>query len=289
MQKVIFTNSRGKSITLFNTRPFILVKIGGTGSPQTTILTTKANGQDGKTHHGTLFEERIIPIEGAIVGNNKEDMYRKRQELCSIFNPKISGKLTYVNDAGEHTIDCIVESSPAFKDPFSNMQEFLIQLYCANPYWQDIQESKEEIALWVGDFKFPLEIPPEGILMGHRESNLIVNIFNKGDVECGMRIEFSALATVVNPSILNVYTQKYIKVKRTLVAGDKLIINTDFGNKKVEMIKSNGLINNVFNWIDLRSEFLQLDVGDNLLRYDAEQGIDNLEVSIYYKPLYIGV
>lgn len=112
MQKIIFTNSRGQSITLGNTRPFILTKIEGTGCPNTTILTSKAPGQDGKSCHGSLLEERILPITAAIVGEDMEDMYRKRQELCSIFNPKIHGKLTYINNAGVHSIDCTVESGP---------------------------------------------------------------------------------------------------------------------------------------------------------------------------------
>ncbi|AWZ48460.1 phage tail family protein [Clostridiaceae bacterium 14S0207] len=289
MQKIIFKNQRGQSITLGNTRPFILTKIENTGSPKTTILSSKAPGQDGKSYHGSLLEERILPLTGGIVGTDIEDMYRKRQKLCSIFNPKVQGKLIYINNAGEHSIDVVVEDSPSFKNQVANIQEFLIQLYCPNPYWMDLKESKEEIALWVGDFHFPLIISPDGIIMGHRISNLIVNAYNKGDVECGMRIEFKALATVVNPSLYNVYTQKYIKVKRTLQAGDKLIINTSFGNKRVEMVKSNGTKVNVFNYIDLASEFLQLAVGDNLLRYDAEKGLDNLEMALYYKPLYIGV
>ncbi|MGJ8756271.1 phage tail family protein [Clostridium botulinum] len=289
MQKIIFKNERGQSITLGNSAPYILQKVENTGSPKTTILSSKAPGQDGKSYHGTLLEERTLPITATIVGTDMEDMYAKRQLLCSIFNPKLSGKLTYINNAGEHTIDCIVEDSPAFKEQVVYVQEFLIQLYCPNPFWMDIKESKEEIALWVGDFHFPLIIPPEGIIMGHRISNLIVNAKNKGDEECGMRIEFRALATVVNPSLFNVYTRKYIKVKRTLQAGDKLVINTSFGNKRVEMIKSNGTKINVFNYIDLETEFLQLKVGDNLLRYDAEKGLDNLEMALYYKPLYIGV
>lgn len=288
MQKIIFTNSRWQSITLGNSRPFILTKIENTGSPQTTILSSKAPGQDGKSYHGSLLEERILPITGGIIGTDIEDMYKKRQELCSIFNPKVKGTLTYINDAGEHSIDVVVESSPSFKNKVSNMQEFLIQLYCANPFWTDIQESKEEVALWVGDFEFEFEISEDGIEMGHRESNLIVNMFNEGDVECGMRIEFIALATVVNPSLLNIYTKEYIKVKRTLQAGDKLIISTNFGSKRVELIRDN-IAMNVFNYIDLNSTFLQLEVGDNVLKYDAESGIDNLEMSIYYKPLYIGV
>ncbi|MHB9937901.1 phage tail protein [Clostridium sporogenes] len=288
MQKIIFKNERGQSMELGNSAPFILTKID-LGSLKTTILTSKSPGQDGKTHHGTFLDERILPIEGAIVGDTVEDMYRKRQKLCSIFNPKIKGTLTYINNASEHVINCIVDSSPTFREQIDDMQEFLIQFYCPNPFWMDLIEEKEEIALWVGDFHFPLIIPPEGIIMGHRVSNLIVNAKNRGDVECGMRIEFKALATVVNPSLFDVYTRKYIKIKRTLNAGDKLVVNTNFGNKRVEMIRSNGVKQNVFYYIDLNSTFLQLAQGDNLFRYDAEKGLDNLEMALYYKPLYIGV
>lgn len=290
MQQIIYINSRGQSITLGNSCPFVLEKIDGTGGTKSTLLTTKAPGQDGKSHHGTLLEERTLNITGYICGNSLEDMDTKKQQLCSIFNPKFKGKLIYTNNIGEHTTGCIVQDSPTFKDRTSTIQQFLIQLFCPEPYWKDIEEIKNEMAQWVGDFMFPLEILEEtGIEMGHRVSTLIANCFNAGDAECPIRVEFKALATVVNPSILNVYTQEFIKVKRTLTAGDKLVIDTSFGNKRVETIKTNGVIQNVFNYITLDTTFLQLDVGDNLLRYDAEEGIDNLEVGIYYTPKYVGV
>lgn len=290
MQKIIFENEKGQRVEFKNSRPFILTDIEGVGGVETSLITTKSPYQDGTTHHNTLLNERILVIKGGIMGLDKEDMFKKRQELSSIFSPKMEGRLTYKNDALERSIDCVIELGPTWGNRVRRMQEFMIQLYCPNPFWQDIYESKEEIAYWVGDFEFPLEIPIEtGIEMGHRESTLIVNVFNKGDVECGMRIEFKALGTVVSPSIFDINTRKYIRVKRNLQAGDKLIINTSFGNKRVEMIRSNGIRENVFHYIDLDSEFLQLTPGDNLLRYDAEEGIDNLEVSIYYKPLYLGV
>ncbi len=125
--------------------------------------------------------------------------------------------------------------------------------------------------------------------MGHRVSNLIVNINNTGAVECGMRIQFKALATVINPSLFNINTREFIKINKTLNAGDVLECTTEFSNKRIEMIRNNGSRENVFNWIDLDSEFLQLEPGDNLLRYNADSGIDNLEVAIYYTPLYLGV
>jgi hypothetical protein len=288
LEKVIYTNSRGQSIELGNYAPYILTKLEGTGAPKTTILTSKSPGQDGKTYHGTLLEERNINIEGSIEGISENDLFKKRKFLCSIFNPKLSGVLMYINNEYTYKIDCEMLDTPTFKDKFSTLQPFLLQLYCHDPYWLDIYESTEEIAVWLGDIQFPMMISDKGTEMGHRESNLIVNLNNSGDISCGMRIEFTALATVVNPVILNVNTQEYIKIKRTLSAGDILKITTYIGNKKVELIR-NGIISNVFNYIDLESTFLQLEVGDNLLRYDAENGIDNLEVRIYYRQKYIGV
>lgn len=126
-------------------------------------------------------------------------------------------------------------------------------------------------------------------MFGHRVSNLICNIYNAGDVETGMRIQLKALATVVNPSVLNIYTHDFIKIMQTLQKGDVLEITTYANNKRVVINKADGTTKNVFNWITLDSEFLQLAVGDNLFRYDAESGLDNLEMTIYYNPATMGV
>ena len=71
-------------------------------------------------------------------------------------------------------------------------------------------------------------------------------------------------------------------------AGEIITINTAFGEKRVESCL-NGITTNAFNYIDFNSTFLQLDIGDNLFRYNADLNIDNLEVSIYYMPQYLGV
>jgi hypothetical protein len=157
-----------------------------------------------------------------------------------------------------------------------------------NPFWQDINATKTEIAIWRGAFEFPLELVEEGIELGYREPSLIVNILNKGDVATGMRIQFKALATVENPSLFNVNTREYIKINKTMSTGEIITVTTGFGDKKV-YLDNNGVVTNAFNYIDLNSTFLQLEVGDNLFRYDADEGIDNLEVSIYYTPQYLGV
>ena len=222
------------------------------------------------------------------MGESKADTDRLVREVSKVLNGKLNSKLIYTNHYKSYSIDCNVEVVQEGQR-VRRMQKLIIQLFCPNPFWSDIDELKEEVALWEGAFEFPLEIPEDtGIEMGYRVSNLIMNVVNDGDVECGMTIEFLCTGTVKNPSLFNVYTREFIKVNQTFIAGDKLSITTQFANKRIELTRG-GTTTNILHYMDINSTFLQLDVGDNVFRYDADEGIDNLEVSIYYKPQYLGV
>jgi hypothetical protein len=73
-----------------------------------------------------------------------------------------------------------------------------------------------------------------------------------------------------------------------MAAGEVVSISTYFGDKRI-ISKLNGVETNAFDTIDEDSTFLQLDKGDNLFRYDADSGLDNLEVTIYHYNNYLGV
>lgn len=289
MAKLIYKNERGDTLTFGDKAPFLATKIEGLGSPKNEISRQKSPYQDGTTITHSTLEERELVLEGVILYKDRLERQRYRNRLIKVFNPKLKGGLIFERDGIKKKIDCVVEQAPYFP---SNMQEpyqmFSLIFICPDPFWRDVTESKEEIAVWKSAFEFPLEIVPEGIEMGYREPSLIVNIFNGGDVPCGMKIQFKALATVVNPSLFNVNTREYFKVNKTMQAGEVITVTTHFQNKRVESSK-NGVILNAFNWIDLDSTFLQLDPGDNLFRYDADEGLDSLEVSVYYTPQYLGV
>lgn len=110
----------------------------------------------------------------------------------------------------------------------------------------------------------------------------------EGDVKAGMRIEFRATNTLSNPVLLNVDTGEYIQVNATMQAGDIVTITTDYGNKGVTLTRD-GTIEDYFRYIDVDSTFMQLDIGDNVFRYDAAAGSDALEVTIYHNNNYLGV
>lgn len=288
LQELTYTNSLGVVLSITRSTPFLIQSFDSTENVN--IYNAKGVLQDGSTYLGNSLGIRDIPVGMILLADTKEQLITLRKQVEQAFNPKLGeGYLTYTDEVKSIKIKCIPSELPWFENnEDGNWQSCLINLTANNPYWQDLEQIKAEIALWVGDFSFELELTEQGIEMGHREQSLIVNVLNEGDVECGMRVEFKALATLTNPSILNVNTQEYLKINKTMEAGEVLSITTHFGSKKVESTL-NGATTNAFNFIDLGSTFLQLDVGDNLFRYNADTGIDNLEVSIYYTPQYLGV
>lgn len=286
MQKLIYRNEKGQELILSNSRPFYLSSIENTASSNTSITTSSRD--HGFNVDNISIKEKIIPVIGGIEGFNKDDLNRKRVYLTKVLNPLLKGELIYSNENITRKIDVYIEST-AFKTPIANLQEFLIQFTAPIPFWKDLNTLKTEIALWESNFSFELEIENNGINLGNRVSNLICNINNSGDVKCGMKIQFRSLATVVNPKLINVNTREFIKINKVLQAGDLVEVTTEYANKRIELVNNNGTRENIYHWIDLESEFLELDLGDNLFRYDADEGLDNLEVAIYHTPLYLGV
>ena len=73
-----------------------------------------------------------------------------------------------------------------------------------------------------------------------------------------------------------------------MTAGETITVNTTTGEKKITGLLD-GVSSNYFKYRDLGSSWLQLAVGDNLLRYDADSGLDRLECFIYFYNRYLEV
>ena len=288
LQKLTYTNSLGAELSIARSAPFLIQSFDTTENVN--IYSAKGVLQDGTTYLGNSLDIGDISIGLILLSDTKENLIGFRKQVEQAFNPKLGeGYLTYTDEVKSIKIKCIPSKMPWFENnEDGNWQSCLINLTANNPYWQDLAQIKAEIASWLGGFSFPLELVAGGIEMGTRSPSLIVNVSNNGDVECGMTVQFTAEATLTNPSILNVTTGEYIKILKTMVAGEVLTITTYFGNKKVTSTL-NGVATNAFNFIDLSSTFLQLNVGDNLLKYDASTNVANLTVVIYYSQQYLGV
>lgn len=135
----------------------------------------------------------------------------------------------------------------------------------------------------------PLKIGGHGIIMGLRSPSTIATITNTGTLPCGFIITFQASGTVKNPKIIDINTQEYIRLSHTMQADEVIRISTLDNNKTVRQIIGEDSIN-AFNFLDFaNSTFLQLAVGINYLRYDADSGLDNLSVEFKFDPRYLEV
>jgi len=281
---ITYTNANGESLTLRQRRPYFLQRANGTGDVRQTVTTFKAPDQDGAFFISGSLEMRNILLEGTIIGDTLDETHEARKRLLRVFTPKLKGTLFYRGAR----IPCIVEEAGFMATESARSPAFFISLLCPSPFFEALDELRVELASWISMFSFALEIPTTGIEFGLRQPSQIITVENPGDVPCGCTISFKALGTLTNPELMNVDTGEVFRLLRTMPAGEELRVFTQFAGKRVVRIV-NGVETNAFSFMDTTSTFFQLAPGENTLRYAAASNMDLLEVSVFYRPLYLGV
>lgn len=280
------------TLDMVSTPDYILNSVDW-GAVESTHHSYKYVNQIGVYVTGTSLETRSVEITGWVIAENETNMTQRKSILNRFFNPQQAVDLFYKDYVLRFLPNTSVRYSTTVAENNEVVCKFKVEGYCPDPLFSEQTESKITAASTHAMFHFPLIIsqtpkPPGGVVFGLRQPSLIVAINNAGAVSVGMKIVFKANGTLHAPSLINVDTQRYFKVNKTMVAGEEIIIDTIIGEKKIEGTL-NGVTTNYFKYRDLDSEWLQLQVGDNLFRYDAEQNVENLEVYIYFNNKYLEV
>lgn len=272
----------GESIELYQT-PFFLNKIEGLGDVEADIQSQKAPGQDGSSLTNVVLAERIMPIEVAIL----KDLQINRQLISRIFNPKLGeGVLVYENDIVRREIKAVSEHVPQFPDNRPRTYQIAsIDLICHNPYWTT-EDKVGQLVVWDGGLEFPLQLPTFFSRRSNTNNNKI--LLNDGDVDSPILAVFEGPAT--SPiRIDNKTTGEFIEVRQNLLAGEKLEINTAFGQKRVTKVLADGSRVNAFHFITLGSTFFQLVRGNNLISYLISGDYETAGVTITWRDRHLGI
>lgn len=280
--KITYINPRGDSVELSHRAPFFLNKIEGLGDVEANIQSQKAPKQDGSTHINAVLNERFISIELAIL----QDYHANKQFLSRVFNPKLGeGLLIYENKGIKREIKAVSEHVPTFPDNRANPHKMaMINLVCPNPFWLT-EEEVEQLVVWEGGLEFPLQLPT---FFSQQSANKAKILLNEGDAETPISITFEGPAT--SPiTVENKTTGEHITVKQDLLAGEKLEINTAFGQKRVVKVLADGTTQNAFHYITLDSAFFQLIQGNNLIDYSTGEDFERAGVTINWNNRYLAV
>lgn len=251
------------------------------GTVSANILTTKYYGQTGEKTGRSNIGTRIVSIDGSVLGGTEAAIKARKKALTRCINPAQDINI-YVNG---YKITGRPRTSVAYgiTEAENNVYfcTFRIEFFCGNPLFE-LENIKNIIAaMWIPNFEFDLEIPEdEGIEFDIKVPNVIVNAVNDGDVDAAMQIEFIATGAVTNPYIVEVETQRYIKVNATMQTGDKIIVNTDISEKSIYLL-SGGVYTSLYTFRDKKSSLdMMLAPGDNLFRIGADDGEEMLDVNI---------
>ncbi|MFA7461885.1 MAG: phage tail domain-containing protein [Anaerovoracaceae bacterium] len=284
------------SETLQLTGNYRIRNITGLGGAPATIQLQKAPYQDGKTKRDALAEERYITFDLLITGitgdggnNGYEEILNARRTLANLFNPKLGdGILRWTQSETGKIYDIVATSDggPEFVDDVNSRfaQRAVISLVAPDPYWYDPAVSHHTVAAFEGGWKFPWKFPLKFGTIGRT-----LTITNEGDVNTPILLTITGMSN--QPRVENLTTGEIIEVNRDIPAGSRIEISTKFGNKYVQLVDSEGNVENAFHWLVSGEDhsLFELVPGENVISYTAVAEDHNTVATIEFYHRYNGI
>lgn len=262
------------NITFKKTSDLWITNAEGFSDIDVTISTTQGATQTGVTISNMTLPSRNLTLDGVIFSN----VEATRRKMLDIFAPTIIGTLS-ITDCGETwTISTTSTKTPVFSDG-DYLQEFQISLLAPYPLFKNSQTQTTALSGIKPLFKFPFYTGGEWKL-SERVGELLTRVENAGNFPVPLQITFVAEGTVTNPKIEHVDSDTYIKINKTMSAGDRIQINTEYGKRSVTYTADN-VSENGLKYTDILSNLsMELLPGTNTFKYDADENRDGLTVNI---------
>ncbi len=283
MYSLSVKNDRGEVLDLTQNQNYTLYKIEGLAPPGATVNKSANTTIDGDTINSVRMESRNIVL---YINLNRE-IEKSRIELYKYLPPKREVTIYFKNDTRDVQICGVVETIEC--DLFTKNEIMQISIVCPKPYFKSADELTTMFCEISPLFEFPFAIEKEGIPFSELTPNIRKSIVYTGDAETGIVMElFAASGTVTNPIIYDVLERTHIKINMTMQQSDMIIINTNVGEKSIQLLR-NGKKSNAMGFLTPDSQWLGLQSGENVFTYTCEAGASNLQITFKTNVLYSGV
>ncbi len=276
LKTFVYKNDDGEAITLTYDGGYLISKPVGIDTVSVTISEAQGIGQTGTTIRSANVDSRPVTISGIIVGDSQPE---KKERLMEVVRPDLGGKL-FCDDyyLEVHPTDTpTIEAKP-------RQAKFQFSLLAPYPYWMKGENAYAALSGVEKRFKFPWNIS-RPYRFGEVVTRQFITIHNSGQLEVPFTVTFTALDAVTNPKIIDAKTNNYLLVKKSMVAGERLVV--EITHDRVYVTSSaDGECRGA---LDIKSKFYRLRVGDNVIKPEADSGKNNLSVSIDYAIEKTGV
>lgn len=262
-----------------------VVEITGLNPPSAQVNLTSLAGQDGSVFNSSKLDTRNIVITLRIRG----DAEANRQLLYRFFRTKEECKFYFQNENRDVFIRGRVETCEV--NLFEWGQVMQISVICPQPYFRAVEELIAELSGTIAAFVFPFSINiGDPIPFSYFDSTKETNVRNDTESETGVELTIFFSAAVSKVEIKNISTGDDLVLNYSFKDGDQVFVNTNTGEKSVQLLRD-GVLTNLFSAVKKGTVFFQLQSGDNVFSYLADNGQNNNNVFItmLYRQQYRGV
>lgn len=293
--ELLLTNKNGQTLDLLNNdNYFILSKCDNLHGIDTDISVVESPYIDGSEIEMVRALPRGISMTFKLIPNIRNSI----DFFTSYVKSKQYVTLTEKENGREITIKGVATIPPYTR--MLSACEIQLDIYCGQPYWENLVNLVAEISQNLPRLFFPIEtgqyFTPTGRVFSIVDLSQERTFENTGDVSVGMNIKITAISEVSNPAIACSTGEQngfYMWLEVTLEAHDEVEINTERGNKHITI---NGL--ETYNGQPVLSylrfngtDWLQLETGDNTFNagiYDGNKIVpsSDLYFTITYKPRF---
>ena len=271
-----YVNDNGDSITFDFAGGYLINKPTGIDMVSVSLSQAKGINQTGATIQSRNVQPRPVNITGYLVGDAQTV---GKEKLLSVVRPDIGGKL-YADD---YYLTVYPTATPNI-EPKRWGAQFQFSLLAAYPYWCKDDSASVALAGIEPLFRFPWNIS-RAYQFGRLKRELFMNVLNRGQVPVPFTAVFSASGDVEKPKITHVATGKFLVVNKSLVNGERLTVQITHDRTYV----TSSVDGDCRGALSLKSNLFQLEVGDNVLKPEAESGLDNLQVSVDFATEIVGI
>lgn len=278
--KITCINARGQKMEFGWKRPYWMSSPPSGLGADFEVSTYAVHGRDGSIYTGAEAKQRNIVMTIEML---KRDGYPDlRNRLYSFFQPRSEGTILVEDGSIKRQASYYVESvEPGGTGP---KRTAAISLICPDPLFYDTADTYTQMASFDRLIEFDFSFD-EDFAVEEKNQSLLKSVYNDSAVTVGMQIRFTASGTVVSPSLTDVGRRISLTIDTTMEPGDELVVDT---GKKTVIRTRNGEQTNLINSFTWESDWLMLEPGDNLFRFDAAEGLDLLSAAIITRRGYWG-
>lgn len=278
-----YVNDNGDSIVFDYAGGFLINKPSGIDTLSINLSQAQGINQTGATIQSTNIQPRPVTITGYLVGDAQTV---NKEKLLAVFRPDLGGKL-FAND---YYLTVHPTATPTI-EPKRQLAQFQISLLAAYPYWcKDDSASAtlsgiEPLFKLVNSGDYPGWNMSRSYQFGRLMQTQFMNVPNRGQVPVPFTATFNASGDVLNPKITNANTLKYLLVRKPMVSGERLVVEITHERTYV----TSSVDGDCRGALSLSSNLFRLNVGDNVLKPEAEEGLENLQVDIDFATEIVGI